>query len=439
MVEAAAPEVEALAAEEAQPGRVARDAEGVGVGGVVVGALEDGRRHHEDLVRERADRREQARAADDDAVVVLVDDARSEGLVALLGRADGAVRLREDQRVRQEQVVLAHVLVVAADVLGERGVGLAEPVGGARHRHDRARAVVARAPEVPERVLGPDAHRLAPAHDVVDALRLEERHADAVAGRRRLVGHHVAERRVVLQVEELRVRPDDAAELGDLRDAAGVLLPLDLDVDRALVQRLDVLPARSGSHRRSFPSRRGTRRPARAPRASRSGSRSTRARLRPGSRSRRPRRRRACGRRRRTCARDGTRRSRARPRASARRLPAAQCTRSGWGSPEKCRATASCSAPSTLTAKGASPSSLCPLACLPIETSTSGGSSETAVKALTVRPCGPSSPATVTTQTPVPNRPRAPRSRRTSSPAPAARSGPPHSRSRVAGRMRPRD
>ena len=90
VVEVAAAEVEALAAQEAHARRVARQRERVGVRRVVLRALEHGRRHHEDLVRERPDRGQDPRASDHDAVVVPVDDARRERLVLLLRRADAS-------------------------------------------------------------------------------------------------------------------------------------------------------------------------------------------------------------------------------------------------------------------------------------------------------------------------------------------------------------
>ena len=48
-------------------------------------------------------------------------------------------------------------------------------------------------------------------------------------------------RRIVLEVEQARVRLDDVSQLRDLGDATRVLLTLDLDPGSAGVQRLDVL------------------------------------------------------------------------------------------------------------------------------------------------------------------------------------------------------
>ena len=214
MVEVAAAEVEALATQEAQAGRVARDRERERVGRVLGRALEHRRGHDEDLVGERADRREDARAPDHDAVVVAVDDAGRERRAALLRDADRAVRLRVHERMREQQVVVAHVLVVALHVLAVAALVLAEPVGRGGERHERAVAVVARATEGAERELGRHAHRRRAPLDVCDARGLQERHTDALAGRGG-VCHHLAQRRIVLEVEELRVRLHHVAQLRD--------------------------------------------------------------------------------------------------------------------------------------------------------------------------------------------------------------------------------
>ena len=214
MVEVAAAEVEALATQEAQAGRVARDCERERVGRVLGRSFEHGRGHDEDLVGEGADRREDARAPDHDAVVVAVDDAGRERRAALLRDADRAVRLRVHERVREQQVVVAHMLVVPLHVLAIAALVLAEPVGCGGECHERAVAVVARAAEGSERELGRYAHCCRAPLDVRDARGLQERHADALSGWDG-VGHHLAQRRVVLEVEELRVRLHDVAKLRD--------------------------------------------------------------------------------------------------------------------------------------------------------------------------------------------------------------------------------
>src|SRR5581483_9635768 len=116
VVEVAAPVVERLAADEAQAERVARDRDGERVRAVLGRALQHRRREDEQLVGDRPDRREDARAADRHAVVVLLDHVGHDRAAELLRRRHAPVRLRRHERVREEQVLLAHLLVVAARV-----------------------------------------------------------------------------------------------------------------------------------------------------------------------------------------------------------------------------------------------------------------------------------------------------------------------------------
>src|SRR5919112_3446260 len=96
--------------------------------------------------------------------------------------------------------------------------------------------------------------------------------------------------------------------------------------------------------------------------------------------------------------------------------PSAHAGSGCWGRPAKCQAVSSCSVDRTLTAKGAPSRYRLALDSRVTVTWHSGGSSETAVNALTVAPCGtPSSFAQVTTVTPVANRPKALRRVRESS------------------------
>src|SRR5438874_5855397 len=103
--------VEVLAADEAQTGRVAVDGKGEGVRRVLRCALEDRRREDQQLVGDWPDRGEHPRSPDDDAVVVFVDNVSTERpAVDLLSWAGRSVGLRRDQRVRGEQILLAHLL-----------------------------------------------------------------------------------------------------------------------------------------------------------------------------------------------------------------------------------------------------------------------------------------------------------------------------------------
>ena len=121
------------AADEAQTGGVDRnaEAEGVRLGFLAVGDV--GRRQHEKVVRIGAQGGHHARAADDDPGIGLLDDLRRQILVLFL-HGPRAVDLRVDQGMGHADVVLADILVVAANVLGETLVFLAEFFGRRRRR-----------------------------------------------------------------------------------------------------------------------------------------------------------------------------------------------------------------------------------------------------------------------------------------------------------------
>ena len=118
------------AADEAQTRRVDRDAEAdrVRLGFLAVGDV--GRWHDQEVVGIGAQRRDHARAADDDPAVRFLDDLRGQVFGLLLDRFR-AVDLRVDQRVGQAEVAVADLGVVGLQIVGEALVALAELVGGA--------------------------------------------------------------------------------------------------------------------------------------------------------------------------------------------------------------------------------------------------------------------------------------------------------------------
>ena len=188
-----------------RPGASVGDGERERVRLVLRRAAQHGRREHEQLVGERADGGEHPGAAHHDPVVVLADHVRHQGAAALLAAGHGAVRLRRDEGVRAQQVLLADLLVVGGDIAGEGGVGLPEPVGGGRQRHQRAVQVVAGPAEHAERRVRPQLERLTPLDQVGGGPRDEERGRHGLAGQRRGVGQDVAVLRGVLHVEQRRV------------------------------------------------------------------------------------------------------------------------------------------------------------------------------------------------------------------------------------------
>ena len=256
--------VEGLAGDVAQARCVVRDGAGEGVL-LVRGVVAQHRRgEHEQLVGERADGGEHPGTAQHDAVVVLAGDVRHQRARGLLAPRDRAVGLRRDQRVRAEQVLLADLLVVAADVLAEPGVGPGEPLLRRGQRHQGAVQVVAGAAEHAERAVGPEFGRLTALDQILWRARGEEGGRDRIARRGRGIGQDLPVRRVVLHVVELGVAAHHIAESGVVRHAAGEGLALDLHVDASGGQPPEELAAAARRHTRTVPSGHGrSSRPAR--------------------------------------------------------------------------------------------------------------------------------------------------------------------------------
>ena len=249
MVKVRAAQVEALPTLEFHARGVAGDGEGEGVALHVRPArLEDGGGEDDDLVGEGGQRREHARAADQQPRLVLLDDARGQEGVGLLADRLGAVGLRVDQRVREAEVALADVLVVGADVVAVARVVAVEKLRGGGHRHQRDVEVVGRAPDHPAAVVGPVLHHRPPARQVLARLRRQEGQPDRLAARRRLVGHRLAQGRVVLHVVEVRDRARGVAR-GRVGRHVLDALPAEPDLRLRLAQTLKVLLAGTRSHR----------------------------------------------------------------------------------------------------------------------------------------------------------------------------------------------
>ncbi len=182
-----------------------------------------------DDVGDRAAGRELLRARDHDAVVALLDDAGVERRIALLVRGLAAVDLRWDDRVAGIDVVVAHVLVVGDDVIGELPVSADhEDVRRRRIAGKEAGNVVGRAAHQPEgrfrtglveqpprAQVGMAMRNLPGAPDRLPRLGRREGHALAVLGRCRDVeeprdrARRLAERRVRRHVLDLLAIDED--------------------------------------------------------------------------------------------------------------------------------------------------------------------------------------------------------------------------------------
>ncbi len=171
--------VERLAADEFQALGGAGNAESENV---AFRSLTDaGLRIDQEFVGGRTVGGEHLGAAHDQAVFGFLDHAEMGELVGLLMRSLGSVGLRIDDGVGGEQVALAAVLVVVADVVGKLRAALAEEVGVLGPGHQHGVEEIRRAAEQAEARFGPDLHRQ-PAFDEIGlAARDQERSAVGLA------------------------------------------------------------------------------------------------------------------------------------------------------------------------------------------------------------------------------------------------------------------
>ena len=232
VVETRAAEVEAVAAEEAQAGGAAGDGEGDGERAVVFGVLAEAWGVDRDIVGQGPQGGQHARAAHDQAGAGFAHHAQRGAFLKVEVAGDVPAALEVDQRVGQDDVVLADVFVVAADVVAEFRSAAREVVGrggpgGEGHVHE----------------VGRTAHHAACGARPVqhhDAARFEffagagddEGQSDAVAGGGRRVSHFVAEFRVALHVVQ---RGDGAGAVGETWMGGHVLHALTAQPDLALL------------------------------------------------------------------------------------------------------------------------------------------------------------------------------------------------------------
>ncbi len=169
MVEMRLSLVEAVAAEEAQARRVAGHGEAQGERAVVVQMLRQARRIDRDFVGQRAQRRQHAGAADDEAGGGFLHHLKRGAFLQVEHPADVAAALQVDQRMGQHEVVLGDVAMIAPHVFGEFRLAAAEIVGrpgpaGERHVHEVGRAAHHAAGRA-----RPGQHHLPPPHQILAA------------------------------------------------------------------------------------------------------------------------------------------------------------------------------------------------------------------------------------------------------------------------------
>ena len=219
------------AADKAQTGCVDLDAEAesVRLGFLAVGDV--GRRQNEKVVGIGAQGRHHAGTANDDPGTGLLDDLRRQILVLLFDRPR-AVDLRVDQGMGHANVILADMLVVAADVLGEALVFLAEFFGRRGEAGDEYVHVIGVAPKHSAGRIRPNPHHVPAPDQIVNRARLDKRESDALTTGRREKRHPVDQRRIVLHVVELSEAP---RRRGKARIGRDVPYPVAVDKHLAAV------------------------------------------------------------------------------------------------------------------------------------------------------------------------------------------------------------
>ena len=221
------------AADEAEPRCRDRDRETEGKRRGVAHLVRPARRrrHHQQLVGERAKRRHHASAPDREPRVGLAHDLRDH-VRSLQMRRARAVDLRVDQHMGGDQVVLAHMPVEAADIVAALERVAVEALAGRRVGRDHHVLEVRRTAQHAAGLVHPDLDGVVPRDHLVLRPGLEVGHAHRVAGIGRFVGHDLVEGGLVLHLHQPRHRPGGAGEAGVAGD---VLHPLSLDRDVAAV------------------------------------------------------------------------------------------------------------------------------------------------------------------------------------------------------------
>ncbi len=165
--------VEGLAADEAQSCARGRDAEGEDV--TLLTLANAGLRIDQELVGGRSVGRQHLGAADDQAVLGLVNHAEMNERMLLLVRSLRAVALRIDDGVGEKQVAAAAVLVVISNIVRVAFAALAEEFRAFGPAHQHGVEIVGRAADHSEGGIGPNPDRLPPLHQVGMATRDHER------------------------------------------------------------------------------------------------------------------------------------------------------------------------------------------------------------------------------------------------------------------------
>jgi len=186
----------------------------------LLGAFEQRRGEHHELVGDRQ-RRKHAAAPDHDAGIGFLLDAGREKGVGLAARGLRTIGLRRNQSVRETGIAFAQTLVVAHCVVAEPPIGLSQERGSRREARDGPIEVVRRPAHHAASMHSGNSHRAAYALELVVRLRDQEGACDLAAGGRRVVERDVGV--TPLEIVEIGERPDTARERGMRSDVLDLL------------------------------------------------------------------------------------------------------------------------------------------------------------------------------------------------------------------------
>src|SRR5260370_25153527 len=141
MVEVRTAKIEAFAAQKSEPRRAAWNCEADRERAMAFGHSTQPRGVDRDFIRDRPQRRQDARAADNDTGAGFAHDVERGSLLQVEVAGDLAASLQIDQRVGEREIVLPDVLVVALQVLAELTADVSATI---------PRAGPPRAPDIPE-------------------------------------------------------------------------------------------------------------------------------------------------------------------------------------------------------------------------------------------------------------------------------------------------
>src|SRR6266851_105129 len=247
MVEVRTSQIEAFAAQKSEPRRAAWNREADRERAMAFGHSTQPRGVHRDFIRYRSQRRQDARAADDDTGAGLAHDMERRSLLQVEVAGNLAAPLQIDQRVGQREILLPDVLVVALQVLAELAAAVSEIIRSAGPRGESDIHEVRRTAHHAARRARPIEHHHAARLQLLSAPRNDERQADALAAGRRDIGHLVAQLRVVLHVVKFRDRAHAALQPWMRRDVFDALA-VQPDLSVLLPQAPDVLLSGSRWH-----------------------------------------------------------------------------------------------------------------------------------------------------------------------------------------------